>query len=416
MKTYSASMLFFGTLILYAFLYLGLHLHFKGTKLFYILSVVLFIASLSQRPRIIQSKIISPLILMLAVMTLSVPLSSYIRASYILLIDFTKIVIISFITYHTLNSTKKISVFLWTWLAYHVCFVANTMTTFNMDEAAIRYGAVGLTGTSFLGDANDFALALNIALPFAFFLMIGTRNKIVKGFLASSAILFIIGIVISNSRGGFITLLSTLVFIILSQKKKRVLGLTIGAVAVTGLFVLAPPSYIERIQTITGTALEEGGTGYGRLTLWKAGLEMMIDHPFTGVGLGRYQSSYGYEYHREDDSKWRVAHNSYITVGAETGIAGFLIYFYLLYTIFKENYGIRKSLRIAKIENNFVYFLSKALTAALVAYCVGSLFLTAWQYIHIYLIIALTLAIKRIMVEEYGFELQDDKDKALIRQ
>jgi len=258
-------------------------------------------------------------------------------------------------------------------------------------------------------------LALNIALPVAFYLMLQTRNKIFKSLLASAGIFIIIGIVVSQSRGGFITLISTMIFIILSQGKKRVLGLTITAFVVTGIFVLAPASYVERMQTITGPALEKGDTGYGRIALWKAGLKMMIDHPITGVGLGRYQAAYGHDYHRKEDRKWRVAHNSYISMGAETGIAGFLLYIYLLYTIFKENNDLRKSLRAAGMEKHFIYFLSKALTAALVAYCVGTMFLTAWYYIHIYLIIALTLAIRRIMVEEYGFEIQDSKDKILIK-
>ena len=52
------------------------------------------------------------------------------------------------------------------------------------------------------------------------------------------------------------------------------------------------------------------------------------------------------------------------------------------------------------MENHFIYYLSKALTASLVAYCIGGLFLTNYYYIHIYLLIALTLAIKKVMVEE----------------
>ena len=208
----------------------------------------------------------------------------------------------------------------------------------------------------------------------------------------------------SLSRGGFIAFVSTIFCIVLLQSKKRVLGLAIAVFLITGIFVLAPERYVHRMQTITGSALEEGETGYGRITLWKAGLRMMIDHPFTGVGLGRYQAAYGYEYHREDDRAWRVAHNNYITLGAETGIAGFLLFFYLLYTVFKENYHIRTSLGMAGMENHLIYYLSKALTASLCAFCIGGLFLTSYSYIHIYLLIALTLAMKRLMVEEWGIE------------
>ena len=394
-------MLFLGILILYAFIYLNLHQYFHGAKLFLVLNVILLVAILLQKPRIVPSRINLALVLLLGVMALSVLFSSYIRLSFYFLVDdLLKIILIAFMTYFALNSTKKLSAFLWIWLGYQVFIARSALTGFNLTDSSIRYGASGLASTSFLGDPNDFALALNIAIPFAFYLMLQTRNKVVKGLLALFCVVFIAGIVGSESRGGFITLISTIVFIILFQSKKRVLSLAIGALVVTGIFIVAPASYVQRMQTITGSALEEGDTGYGRITLWKAGLKMMIDHPLTGVGLGRYQAAYGQKYHRKGDTKWRVAHNNYVTMGAETGIFGFLLYFYFLYTIFKENYHIRTSLRAARMENHFTYFLSKALTASLVAYCIGTLFLTAYSYIHIYLIIALTLVIKKVMVEE----------------
>lgn len=408
-------MLLLGILLLYSFLYLNLHLHFQGAKLFLVLNLILLVVILFQKPRIVPSRINSALLLLLGVMILSVPFSDYIKVSFEFIVYLIKMALIAFMTYCVLNSGKKLSVFIFTWLAFNVFLVRNTLSGFSMGESSMRYGASGLAQFSFLGDANDFALALNIALPFAFYLMLQTRNMIVKVLLAFSAILLTAGIVVSNSRGGFITLIFTMVFITLFENKKRVLGLTIAALVVTGIFIVAPASYVERMQTITGSALEEGDTGYGRITLWKAGLEMMADHPLTGVGLGRYQAAYGYEYHRELDKKWRVAHNSYITIGAETGAAGFILYFYLLYIIFKENYDIKKSLRAAKMEKHFLYYLSSAVTAGLVAYCVGSIFLTVWYYIHIYLITALTLAIKKIMVEEFGFELQDNKERKLIK-
>ena len=37
----------------------------------------------------------------------------------------------------------------------------------------IAYGA-------FLGDENDFALAMNLMIPFAFFMFMGARNKLKK--------------------------------------------------------------------------------------------------------------------------------------------------------------------------------------------------------------------------------------------
>lgn len=408
-------MAFAGTLLLYSFIYLGIHKYFPGTRVFFILALVLFIVILLQKPKLVSSKMNLAIVLLFAVMTLSVPFSSYKRFSLEFLIYILRMSVIAFITYSVLNSMKKLTLFIMVWLSYHLILVINTLLRFDISNLGVRYGASGMAASSFLGDANDFALGLNIALPFAFYSMIQTDKKLLKYLYAAATVLLIMGIVISNSRGGFITLLATSAFI-WYQNKKKIIGLIAVAVIGTGIFLFAPQYYIERMETITtGEAFGKNATGGHRISHLKAGLKMMIDHPFTGVGLGRFSAAYGTKYHREGDRRWRVAHNSYISIGAETGIFGFLLYFYLLYLIFKENYDLKKSLRAAGMEKNFLYSLSKALTAGLFAYCVGALALTAWYYIHIYLMIALALVIRNIMLEEYGFEIQDNTEKNLIK-
>jgi probable O-glycosylation ligase (exosortase A-associated) len=324
-------------------------------------------------------------------------------------------VLVAFATYALLNSTKRTSVFAYTWLAYNSYLALNTLVRYGMSAINLRVGASGLAASSFFGDANDFALALNIALPFAWFFMLQTKAKIFKGLLLFSAVLLVMGVVASGSRGGFITLSLTIIWIIISQSKRKLGALILAVSIITVILALAPQNYISRIQTITGSALEEGDTGYGRITLWQAGLEMMLDNPITGVGITQYMAAYGNKYHREGDKKWRVAHSTYVTIGAETGVIALLLYLYLLYTIFNENLDFRKALRTNKMEGHFLSYLSNALLASLFAFCIGSLFLNVWYYIHIYFMLALTMVIKRILVENYRFKIMNNKERNLFK-
>ncbi len=120
----------------------------------------------------------------------------------------------------------------------------------------------------------------------------------------------------------------------------------------------------------------------------------MLRNPLTGVGLNRFLAIYGYEYYER--YRWRAAHNTFIAVGAETGVLGLLAYLYLLYAVFRENYETRKKLKGKGLENNYLYYCAKALEGSLFAYCVGTVGLTAYLYIHLYFILALTLAVRRL--------------------
>ena len=105
------NMVFFGILVLYSFIYLNLHQYFHGAKLFLVLNLLLLVAILLQKPKIIPSRINSAIFMLLSVMALSVPFSSYIKLSLMFLLDdLFKIILIGFMTYYALDSTKRLSI------------------------------------------------------------------------------------------------------------------------------------------------------------------------------------------------------------------------------------------------------------------------------------------------------------------
>lgn len=73
----------------------------------------------------------------------------------------------------------------------------------------------------------------------------------------------------------------------------------------------------NRITEASSRALDER-----RLALWKDAVDLMQDHPVTGVGPGRFRVTS--ETARSDrDAQW--AHNEFLQQGSETGIPGFLL-------------------------------------------------------------------------------------------
>ena len=98
------------------------------------------------------------------------------------------------------------------------------------------YTSTGGVGGSFLGDENDFSLALNIALPLAIYLFRQartTRSRVCWG-VGIGAML--ITIVFTFSRGGFVGLAAMALYWAVTSKKKSE---AFGALALAAMLVIA---------------------------------------------------------------------------------------------------------------------------------------------------------------------------------
>jgi O-antigen ligase len=84
----------------------------------------------------------------------------------------------------------------------------------------------------------------------------------------------------------------------------------------------APHASLERIEG-TGAAIEEGGFN-GRLRIWLEGAGVFYRHPVLGVGSGAFAS--GVEAISSGVERWRPPHNLALSLLAEVGIVGFMLY------------------------------------------------------------------------------------------
>ena len=102
-----------------------------------------------------------------------------------------------------------------------------------------------------------------------------------------------------------------------------------------------------------------------RLYFWKAGVEIIKDFPFTGVGLGNFGLIYP-KYKSPEAFQTHFAHNSYLQIWAEMGILGILAWLWLILGSF------RAGLRNLKVEHGRSY-LTIGLIAASAAFLAHNL-------------------------------------------
>jgi len=181
-----------------------------------------------------------------------------------------------------------------------------------------RYSATGV-------NAVEQALMLSLCLTVAWFLVSSPERRTRPLPLRILNIAFlpacVFAILLTGSRTSLFTMGIALLYIFWSIRKIQPLPRTfilIGLlILVLGLQYFAPTSVLSRLGTTAQSiaAVDLGGRG----ALWRASLVVFSQHPLLGVGAGTVQLLAG-----------ALAHNTYISILAETGLPGFLIFLTLL--------------------------------------------------------------------------------------
>lgn len=185
---------------------------------------------------------------------------------------------------------------------------------------------------SLFGNPNTFAEYLVMLCPLSVGLMWETRDTKKKLFFMATTAIQLIAILLTMSRGGWIGIAAAAFFFLLFVQK-RLLLLAIPA-GVVGLSLL-PSSYFNRILSIFNFA--DSSTAY-RFKMWDITIGGVIrDHFFTGVGLGHLPFKQTFETYIRTMPIYH-SHNTFLQVFAELGLMGFLIFIFLIGTVFKVGY------------------------------------------------------------------------------
>jgi O-antigen ligase len=169
-----------------------------------------------------------------------------------------------------------------------------------------------------------------------------------KGWIRLSALAGVVAlpflILLTQSRGGILAL-ATMGLLILVQYRRKFAGLAVGALVVGVVAMAAPEGVWERLgglskatSTTTLTEVDEEGSAEQRFQIWRVSRAIIADYPITGVGLEGYSPThrlYAKSTTFETTSRGRRdAHSLYLTVMAETGVLGFILFMAMIGSVF----------------------------------------------------------------------------------
>jgi O-antigen ligase len=218
---------------------------------------------------------------------------------------------------------------------------------------------------------NHYAGLMELLTPFPLVLAVShitNRNR--KIAVAGIAALMAASIFLSGSRGGMAAFLAQMVVLtaLLVRKRKgswkqaMMLGAFLATV-IAFLVWMGGNELTRRLASIHSEAREEIGGGV-RFTIDRDCLHMLAKRPFLGWGLGTFPIVYP-EF-RSFYSTFFVnhAHNDYLQLLVETGLAGFSIAAWFLVLVFRKAAG--------KL-NNWTETATGSMTVAALLGCVGIL-------------------------------------------
>lgn len=191
-------------------------------------------------------------------------------------------------------------------------------------------------------DPNEYANLVLIAFLASYFGAVPYVKKKWKLWLSCLGWLSILAVPLSGSRTALVNAFITLS---LGTSRRGWRGFKVASLAISALmmsFFLLPLStehLIQRIHSLRALTVEI--TWVGRWDIWRAAWKVFIERPLGGIGLNNfawvspeYSQVAAYIASLREDKGGGSAHNSFLSVLAETGLIGLLFFLFLQISMF----------------------------------------------------------------------------------
>jgi O-antigen ligase len=302
------------------------------------------------------------------------------------------------------NSTSRMHKIILMWLGVHAVLAIN----------GLLHGGRGVGG--WMGDENDFGMEMNVAIPVAFFMYQGAVANGSKPLYIGLLGLFVLALVSTGSRGGFLGLLAVGAYCWFYSPRK-IMSLIVGLCLAGLVLIAAPQEYWDRIATITDDNTMETGTAGQRMFTWGIGWDMFLANPILGVGQGNFPWTSG-EYlagrtWQTRSLSGRQAHSLYFTLLPELGLVGVIIFGSMIYLNYRDTrvskvlrrplYGIAKGpVEPVDMQISRAVLYGNALLGGMIGYLVTSAFISTLYYPTFWIMMALIVALRNTTMTSSG--------------
>lgn len=277
--------------------------------------------------------------------------------------------------------------------------VVNLVTTRALMNQAASGDRLVLQSRGMISDPNDLAAHLLLVLPFLLFVVLRRRTPVYLRVILAGALGYGIFLVLrGGSRGGFVALTLTMVFILVIGSVRQKIAIGIAAPIMFVLFsTLLPGATWKRLTSFSAgeqsdkSAIE---SSEARKYLLRKSIEYTFKKPLFGVGPGQFMTYEGKEAAAEGrHGSWHVTHNSYTQISSECGIPALLFYLGTIISTFWLLRKIRK--KALKLGEDEIVTATFCITIGLFAYSAACVFLSLGYMFQFPAVSGLVIAIWR---------------------
>ena len=324
---------------------------------------------------------------------LSIPFSFWPGGSFKILSDsFIKSVAVCVITAQVVTSRERLKQMLWAVVLFG--FTITLLALFGYRSGAALVEGYRMSGgpSGISGNPNDFALTINIIIPFAVAFFMMSQSSFKKALIGTFLGAGVLGILLTYSRAGFVTL-AGVVFLALikgtggSKKLNLIFPILLILVVVV---ILAPQGYGDRVLSIFDSSKDKAGSSTIRMSSMTNSLALLAENPLLGVGMGMNILAMN-----EKGMFWMHVHNIYLQIATELGIPALIVFLVLVRRLMVELRLIQTRFK-GSVEHSELYLLAVACEISLLAFCLGAMFYPVAYYFYFYYVAGFALALKGI--------------------
>ncbi len=205
---------------------------------------------------------------------------------------------------------------------YQYVFGGSSETTW---VDADKFSDISTRVYSTLQNPNVLAEYLLLVIPPAFACAILAKSKWLKALFACAGLGMSLCLVLTFSRGGWLGfIIAFAVFCVLMDRRFILVGLA----AIVALYFVMPDTIIDRFTSIGD--MSDSSTSY-RVSIWLGSISMLKDYWLCGVGPGTAAFNIVYPSYSYSAAVAQHAHNLYLQIMCETGIAGITTFIALVF-------------------------------------------------------------------------------------
>ena len=267
------------------------------------------------------------------------------------LISFAGFVILFILFQDLVRDDRKLRILLFGY------FVASVFYALLSIEIAISSG-IGRVVLTEGQDPNNFACDICVGLLMAPYIFNQLKHIHWKVLAFLGVIPIVIAIILTGSRGAWLSLLGAFLVAWLINKGRVIhirtmliagVLLAIIIILLNNYYGIISPFIMGRISTLLSS--EGIGTAAGRWNIWAVGLELVKDNPLIGVGLSnfpvRFEDYIGASWIAGSHGVYagRDPHNVFLSVQGELGLIGLVIFISFYWSVLKPLLRYRTDIR-----------------------------------------------------------------------